>query len=123
VKRVARQLVEYGAVNRGYLGVQLSQSIEPADALKLGLEKAQGAWIESVYPDTPAAVAGLQPNDVILRVDAIEIRNENHLINLIASMPEGQRVKLHVWREKKPRMMEAVVGDWSKAPAKLKAEK
>src|SRR5262245_3623864 len=46
VKRVVRQLVEKGSVTRGYLGVQLASALEPADALRLGLDKAQGALIE-----------------------------------------------------------------------------
>src|SRR6516165_7190106 len=53
VKRVTRQLLEKGAVSRGYLGIQVAQSFEPADALKLGLEKVQGALVETVYPATP----------------------------------------------------------------------
>src|SRR5262249_17960012 len=98
VKRVMHQLVEKGTVSRGYLGMQLAQAFEVADALRLGLDRAQGALVESVYPDTPAAAAGLRSNDVILQVDGVVIRNENHLINLIAAMPVGQRVRLQVWR-------------------------
>ena len=58
-----------GRVARGYLGVQLAQTFEPADAVKLGLDRAQGALVEAVYPDTPAAAAGLRANDVVLQVD------------------------------------------------------
>src|SRR5205085_637956 len=43
VKRVSRQLLEKGSVSRGYLGMQLAASFEPADALKLGLDRARGA--------------------------------------------------------------------------------
>src|SRR5205085_5482148 len=83
VKRVMRQLLDKGSVARGYLGMQLAPSFEPADALKLGLDRAQGAWVETVYADTPAATAGLRPGDVVLQVDGTAIRNENHMINLI----------------------------------------
>src|SRR5262249_45822851 len=57
VKRVTRQLLERGSVARGYLGMQLAASFEPADALRLGLDRVQGAWVEAVFPDTPAATA------------------------------------------------------------------
>ncbi len=123
VKRVARQLVERGTVARGYLGVQLAQVLDDADALKLGLDRASGALVETVYPDTPAAAAGLQGNDVILKVDGVEVKNENHLINLFAAMPVGQRVKMQVWRDRRPTTIEAVVGDWNKAPTRLRGEK
>jgi len=123
VKRVVRQLAEKGAVSRGYLGVHLAQTIEATDALKLGLDKAQGALVEAIYPDTPAAAAGLRANDVILQVDGVAIRNENHLINHIAAMPIGQRVKLQVWRDRRAVLVDAVVGDWNQDQTRLKVEK
>jgi len=122
VKRVARQLIEKGAVSRGYLGVQLAGQLDPVDALKLGLEKAQGALVESIYPDTPAAAAGLKPSDVILQVDDVAIRNENHFINLISSLPAGQKVQLRVWRNRKAQQVDAVVGDWAQAQSRLRRE-
>ena len=123
VKRVVRQLAESGAVNRGYLGVHLAPTLEAGDALKLGLDRAQGALVEAVYPDTPAAAAGLKANDVILQVDGVAVRNENHLINLFAAMPVGQRVRLHVWRDRRPMTVIAHVGDWNLDQSRLKAEK
>jgi serine protease Do len=122
VKRVARQLIEKGAVSRGYLGVQLAAQLDPVDALKLGLEKAQGALVESIYPDTPAATAGLKPSDVILQVDDVAIRNENHFINLISSLPAGQKVQLRVWRNRKAQQVDAVVGDWAQGQSRLRRE-
>ncbi len=121
VKRVVKQLLEKGSVARGYLGMQLATAFEPADALRLGLDRAQGALVETVYPETPAAAAGLRPNDVVLQVDATAVRNENHLINLIAATPVGQRVKLRVWRERRTVPLEAVVGDWSKGQSRFRA--
>lgn len=120
VKRVVKQLVERGSVTRGYLGVHLAQTLEPSDALKLGLDRAQGALVESIYPESPAAQAGLRANDVVLKVDGVSIRNENHLINLISALPAGQRVRLQVWRERKPVAVEVVVGDWARAQSKLR---
>jgi len=114
VKRITKQLLEKGSVTRGYLGIQVASAFEPTDAEKLGLNRAQGAWVEKVYTDTPAATAGLKANDVVLEVDTVVIRNENHFINLISGLPIGQRVRLQVWREKKQITLEAVVGDWSK---------
>ena len=119
-RRVATQLLENGAVVRGYLGVQTATSFEAADAAKLGLDRAQGAWVETVYPDTPAATAGLRSNDVILAVDDTAIRNENQLINLISGLPAGRRVRLQVWRDRKAMVVDAVVGDWTQGQARLR---
>jgi S1-C subfamily serine protease len=119
VKRVSRQLLDKGSVTRGYLGMQLSQSFEAADALKLGLDRVQGSLVESVYPNTPAANAGLRARDVILQVDDIVVRNDNHLINFISSLSVGQKVRLQVWRDKRTIVLDAEVGDWSKGQTKL----
>jgi S1-C subfamily serine protease len=121
VKRVMKQLLEKGVVVRGYLGMQLAQTFEPADALKLGLDRVQGAWVETVYPDTPAATADLRANDVVLQVDGVAIRNENHLINLISTLSAGKKVKVQVWRERKVINLDAVVGDWSKSQGRFRA--
>lgn len=120
VKRVMRQLLEKGSVTRGYLGLQMAGAFESADALKLGLDRAQGALVETVYPDTPAAAAGLRSGDVVLQVDSIAMRNENHLINTISALPAGQKIRLQVWRERKQLALEAVVGDWAKAQARFR---
>jgi S1-C subfamily serine protease len=113
VKRVQRQLMEKGAVARGYLGLQVASSFEATDAARLGLDRAQGALVETVYADTPAAAAGLRTNDVVLQVDGVPIRNENHFINLISGLAAGQRIRLQVWRDRRTVALEAVVGDWS----------
>jgi S1-C subfamily serine protease len=121
VRRVARQLQERGAVARGYLGLQLATSFEPADAVKLGLDRARGARVEVVYPSTPAEAAGLKVNDVVLQVDNVVVRNDNHLINLISMLPAGQRVRLQVWRDRRAQVVEATVGDWAQAQSRFRA--
>jgi S1-C subfamily serine protease len=120
VKRVLAQLLEKGSVSRGYLGVQVAPSFEPADAARLGLNRVQGALVETVYPSTPAATAGLRANDVILEVDGVAVRNESHFINLISGLPAGQRIRLQVWRERRTTTMDAVVGDWAKGQGRFK---
>jgi serine protease Do len=123
VKRVLDQLLDRGTVARGYLGLQVAASFEPADAAALGLDRAQGALVETVYADTPAAAAGLRARDVVLEVDGVAVRNENHFINLISSLQAGRRIRLHVWRERRLLALEAVVGDWNAAQARFQRDK
>jgi S1-C subfamily serine protease len=113
VRRVMKQLLEKGTVARGYLGLQVAMSFETADATRLGLDRAQGALVESIYPDTPAATAGLKAGDVVLEVDSTVIRDENHFITFVSALPAGQRVHLKVWRDRRAFSVEAVVGDWA----------
>jgi S1-C subfamily serine protease len=119
-KKVAGQLLDKGSVTRGYLGVQMAPGFESADAIKLGLSKAQGALVDGVHPDTPAATAGLRKNDVILELDGQPIRNENHFINKVSAAPPGQSIRLRVWRNRASITVDAVVGDWGKAVSRFK---
>ncbi|MBM4072544.1 MAG: PDZ domain-containing protein [Planctomycetes bacterium] len=120
VKRVMVQMLREGTVSRGYLGMQLAQTFEPAEAMKLGMDRLTGALVERIYPETPAASAGLKVNDVILQIESVAVRNENHLINLISTLPVGQRVRLQVWRDRSVVALEAVVGDWGKAQSRFR---
>src|SRR5262249_34867290 len=122
VKLVMRQLLEKGTVSRGYLGMQLAQSFEPADAFRLGLDRVQGALVEVVYPNTPASEAGLRAYDVVTDVNGTAIRSENQLINLISAAQAGQRVRLRVWRDRREETLEAVIGDWSKAQDRFRPQ-
>jgi serine protease Do len=122
VKRVMNQLLQQGAVQRGYLGMQLALTFEPNEALKLGMDRVKGALVEKVYPGTPAALSGLQQNDVILQVENVAIRNENHLINLISSLNAGQRIRMQVWRERATTTLDATIGDWTKAQTRFRTD-
>lgn len=115
-KRVARQLLNTGSVSRGYLGIQLAPTIQPSKALKLGRDRVWGALVDAVHPGGPAATGGLRSGDVIVRVDEVTIRDENHLINLVSSLPAGQRIRMTVWREKQWATADIVVGDWAPTP-------
>lgn len=113
VKRIAAQLFEKGKVTRGYLGVQLATTLEPAEALRLGLNRVWGALVEIVHPGTPAEAAGLRVGDVLLRLEDIELRDENHLINLVAALPPGQKVRLVIWRDRRSQAVELTIGDYA----------
>jgi S1-C subfamily serine protease len=110
VKRIAAQLIEKGVVTRGYLGVQLATALDPAEALRLGLNRVSGALVEIVHPNTPAAAAGLRVGDVILQIEDVPVRDENHLINVVCALPPGQKVKFTVWRDRKAGAVEVTVG-------------
>ena len=116
-QRIARELLGSGSVNRGYLGLQLAPNLEPATALRLGLGRVWGALVEAVHPDGPAREAGLNPGDVILKLDGVDIRDENHLINLVSALPANQRVTLTVWRARKSQALAVTIGDWQRASA------
>jgi S1-C subfamily serine protease len=115
VKRVAKELVETGRVKRGYVGLQLFPSLEPATARRLGLNRVWGAHVEAVHPGGPADRGGVKAGDVILKLNDVPVRDENHMINLVGGLPAGQRVTLTVWRGRQERPAELTVADWAPA--------
>src|SRR5204862_4459222 len=94
VKRIAAQLIEKGAVTRGYLGVQLASALEPAEALRLGLNRVSGALVEIVHPNTPAAAEGLRVSDVILPITDVAVRDETRLSHVVCALPPRHTVRL-----------------------------
>jgi len=84
------------------------------------LNRAIGALVDGIHPETPASQAGLQPKDVILELDGYPVQNENQFINRISNLPPGQQVRMKVWREKKTMELTAQVGDWNKAENRFK---
>ncbi len=98
VSRVVDQLLEYGKVYRAYLGVKLDPDFNAQKAAALKLDRARGARVLAVYPNTPASRAKLVKDDVILSFDGTDIHDENHLINVVSLSPVGKRVRLSVLR-------------------------
>jgi serine protease Do len=96
---VADHLLEYGEVKRAYLGVKLDSDFDFETARSLELFRIAGARVLEVYPNTPAARARIQYNDVIIKFNGREVRDESHLINMVCLSPIGKTVSLQVWRE------------------------
>ncbi len=99
---VADQLMKTGKVTRGRIGVSITNVTRDL-AESLGLPKAQGAAVSSVEEGGPASRSGLEPGDVILKIDGRPIEGSADLSRTIRSMKPGTRTTLSVWRGGKPR--------------------
>jgi serine protease Do len=107
---VQDQLVQHGKVTRGRLGVTI-QEVNQALAGSFGLKTAGGALVSSVEAGSPAAKAGLQPGDVVLKIDGKDIGSSLDLSTRVAAMKPGTSTKLEVWRDGKPREIAVNVGE------------
>ena len=95
---VAEQLKTSGKVQRGQLGV-IIQEVSYDLAKSFGLDKASGALIAKVMPNSPAMQAGLQVGDIVRSVNGEEVRVSSDLPVMVGSMLPGKEVTLEVWRK------------------------
>jgi serine protease Do len=97
VRFVYEQIRNNGRVRRGQIGV-FAQTITPALAAGLGLSREWGVVLGDVYPNSPAARAGLRIGDVILSVDGKPMENGRQFDVTLYQRPVGTPVNLEVGR-------------------------
>jgi serine protease Do len=99
VRYVVDRLLEDGRVRRGFLGVRLDDKFDEVAARRFGLDRPRGARVVEIYQGTPAAIAGVRVDDVIVNFDGMSIDDENHLIHLVSLTEVERTVRLIVLRE------------------------
>jgi serine protease Do len=100
VSSVVRDLIDDGEINRGYIGVQIS-TVDELLARSVGLDKVEGVLVNDVIADSPAEEAGIEPGDVILKLDGETVATSNELQSKIVQRRAGDEVKLEIWRNEK----------------------
>jgi Do/DeqQ family serine protease len=111
VKAVMTQLIQYGEVKRGMLGVQLANQFTPDIAESLGLENSKGALVRQVVEGSPADKAGVKAGDVITSINGKAVSNSAELRNTIGLLRIGEKVDLALIREGKQQRVTAVIGE------------
>jgi Do/DeqQ family serine protease len=97
-REVMRQLMAYGEVRRGSLGMD-SVDVTPALAQQFGLASGtRGALVNRVFRASPAEVAGVKPGDLIVAANGQRIDSAQALHNLEGLLPVGQSVRLDLRR-------------------------
>ena len=91
-------LLKDGTVHRAYLGVQV-QALAPEVAKRLGLAGKSGVVVAKVLPGTPAAAAGLEDGDVIIRIAGQPVRDGHDLQMKVANLPLEKSVDITVVRD------------------------
>jgi Do/DeqQ family serine protease len=97
-RSVMTQLVRFGEVRRGRLGIDF-EDLAPDAATMLKLPTADGALISTVQPDSPAEKAGLRRGDVVLAFNGRAVRSGPDLRNRLGLTPVGETIELTVFRE------------------------
>jgi serine protease Do len=108
--RVKDDIQQHGRVSHGRLGVNV-QPVDQAIAESFGLEGPRGALVGSVQKGSPAARAGLEPGDVILKYDGRAVERSDALPAMVAATRPGTKATLEVWRGGKAEKLEVEVGE------------
>ncbi len=106
---VTAQLLQHGKVTRGRLGVS-AQEVTQGLADSFGLDKLDGVLVNAVEPGGPAAIAGLEPGDIILALDERGITNTIDLPAQVAEIKPGTSIKLTVLRRGNTKAINVTVG-------------
>lgn len=110
VHSVVSQLLKYGKVERGVLGV-IAQNITPELASALNLKHQQGVLVTKVMPGSPANEAGFKDEDIILKVNGKVIRSAAQLHNTLGLMRPGTPINIDILRHHEPMALSATVGN------------
>ncbi len=104
-QRIAKQLIEHGAVKRAYLGIQmLTLDSDTKNRLKgdpnfpFVVTEDKGALITRVVPDSPAAKAGLKAGDVILKVAGEPADTADRVQQIVETKNVGDRIAMDIKR-------------------------
>ncbi len=111
--QVAEQLVQYGKLRRGYLGVTLDPDFDVVAIDGIELDQRGGAMVKSVRRGSPAEIARLQRGDVIVEFNGGSVDNDDHLVTQVGLTPIGESIPMVILRNGKRYRTEVVLTDFN----------
>lgn len=100
VKKIVKDLAEFGTVQRAYLGVNI-QDIDAKFAEDKNLSRLKGVYVSGLIQGGSADVSGIQSGDVIIRIEETEVNTVSELQEQISRYRPGDAVKVSVVRGRK----------------------
>jgi serine protease Do/serine protease DegQ len=110
VKGVMDQLIKYGQVKRGILGVQL-YNVTPDIAKEFGVAESSGALVAGVAQGSAAERAGVKTGDIITSINGVPKKDAGELRNSIGMLRVGDKVEIGLLRDGKPRTVTAIIAE------------
>jgi Do/DeqQ family serine protease len=121
VKGVMDQLIKYGQVKRGILGVNI-YNVTPEIAKEFGLTDSSGALVAGVAPGSSAEHAGIKTGDIITSINGVAMKGAGELRNAIGMLRVGDKVDIGLLRDGKPRQVTALIAERSDAESASAAD-
>ena len=97
VKKVVEDFLQYGALQRAYIGVSIAEITEELARAK-GIEVTSGIYVIDVHENGGAKAAGIKKDDIILSINNITVNSNAQLIGVIGQYRPGDKVKVKLQR-------------------------
>ena len=110
VKKVVTDLMEFGEVQRAYLGVTI-RDLDSKLAAEKGIKEIAGIFVESTLENGSAEKAGIEANDIIIKIGEIKVNNVPELQELIGRHRPGDKVLLTIKRKGLEKQIEVTLFD------------
>ena len=111
-KGVMDQLIKYGQVKRGVLGVNI-YNVTPDIAKEFGLTESSGALVAGVAQGSAAERAGVKTGDIITSINGTLMKDASELRNTIGMLRIGDKVEIGLLRDGKPHKVTALISERS----------
>ena len=121
VRKVVVDLVEFGTVQRGYLGVNI-KDVDAQLVKEQKLDKLNGVYVVEVLADGAAASAGLDGGDVIIKVGEIFVNNVSELQEQVNNFRPGDKVVVTYVRDSKEKIVNVILKNKNNGAELLKKE-
>ncbi len=108
---IAEELIKHGSVRHGYLGLGITDVL-PDNAKFFNLQKASGALVDQVTPDSPASRAGLRSGDVVTQVNGEKVTTASDLQLAASTHAPGTALNLTIIRDGKTQNVEVKLGEY-----------
>ena len=108
VEKIVEDLIEFGAVQRGFLGAQIV-GVNANIAREYDLDRNSGVYVAELTAGSSAARAGVEEGDVIIAVDGTEVRTNPELLERISRKRPGDVVQLTVDRSGRERTFDVTL--------------
>ncbi len=109
-KKIVNDLIEFGTVQRAYLGISyLPDEAPDSEKEKLGYKRGQGVLVREVTNEGAAAAAGIKAGDYISKINGDKVTSGNEMVEKIARLKPGDKISVTYLREGKERTTEVVL--------------
>jgi len=108
VQKVVKDLIEFGAVQRAIMGVQI-MDITADLAKEKGLDQLEGVYVEEVNDNSAAKEAGIEPGDVITQINGVAVKSPSELQELVGRYRPGDKITVLLKRKDKTKQIEVTL--------------